>query len=168
MQETEMYRRIVSALDAAHAAYERYEHEHVHHSHEAATIRGTKLEEAAKALIFRVGTGSQKRLVMCVVSGHRKIDTKTVKNILNEKNFGLASPDDVLHASGCTVGSVPPFGNLFTAPIPVYCDADVLSREHLVFSAGSHHHSIRMRTADWRRIVEPIVDDIGKEHWNDA
>jgi prolyl-tRNA editing enzyme YbaK/EbsC (Cys-tRNA(Pro) deacylase) len=165
--ETEMYRAILAALDGAGVPYERFEHEHVHHSADAARVRGTALEEAAKAIVLecgghadgRVGSG---RLVMGVVSGHRRIDLKALKQLLGEKDIHLARPDAVLAATTRPIGSVPPFGNLFMPPMAVYCDADVLSREHLVFSAGSHHHSVRMRTTDWMRVAGPIVAAIGK------
>jgi Ala-tRNA(Pro) deacylase len=158
-----LYHKILALLRGSAVEFEHYEHEHVHHSHEAAKVRGTKLEEAAKAIVLAAGKGDGKRIVMCIVSGHRRIDLKTLKSLLGEKNVSLATPEDVLAATGCTIGSVPPFGNLCSPPIPVYADADVFSREHLVFSAGSHNHSVRMRTADWRKVVAPTVVDIGKD-----
>lgn len=157
-EETIVYKKIINLLNESNIQFESYTHEHVHHSHEAAQIRGTKLEEAAKAIVLETGS---KKIIMCIVSGHRKIDLKKLKQILNEKDIHLAHPDKVLEATGCPIGSVPPFGNLFS--IPMYVDADVLSREHLVFSAGSHHHSVRMRADDWCQITVPHVVDIGKE-----
>jgi len=52
MQQTEMYRKIVRLLDDAGVSYETFEHEHVHSSKDAAKVRGTKIEEAAKALVL--------------------------------------------------------------------------------------------------------------------
>jgi len=123
-------------------------------------VRGTKLEEAAKALVLETGSG---RVIMCVVSGHRRIDLKALKVLLGEKNVSLAHPEKVLSETGCPIGTVPPFGNLFDKPLSIYADQDVFAREHIVFSAGSHHHSVRMRADDWRHLVNPIVVDIGKE-----
>jgi Ala-tRNA(Pro) deacylase len=157
MEETLVYKKIIALLQDASVSYESYSHEHVHHSHEAATIRGTRLEEAAKALVLETGS---KKIFMCIVSGHRKIDLKKLKQLLGEKDIHLAHPDKVLDATGCPIGSVPPFGNLFH--LETYCDVDVLSRDHVVFSAGSHHHSVRMLGQDWTKIVAPHVVDIGK------
>jgi Ala-tRNA(Pro) deacylase len=155
---TEAYHKILSLLDGAGVAYERFEHEHVHSSKDAANIRGTSLEEAAKALVLETGAG---KLIMCIVSGHRRIDLKRLKALIGEKSVSLAHPDKVLAATGCPVGSVPPFGNLFG--LPVYADEDIFSREHVVFSAGSHYHSIRMRASDWKEVVRPQVADIGAQ-----
>jgi prolyl-tRNA editing enzyme YbaK/EbsC (Cys-tRNA(Pro) deacylase) len=158
MEETQMYRKILTALHGLQ--FEEFTHEHVHSSNDAAKVRGTSLEEAAKAIVLETGS---KKLVQCIISGHRKIDLKKLKALLKEKNIALADPEKVFLATGCKVGSVPPMGNLFEPPIPVYADADVLSREHVVFSAGSHYHSIRMRSVDWAALVKPIVVDVGKD-----
>jgi prolyl-tRNA editing enzyme YbaK/EbsC (Cys-tRNA(Pro) deacylase) len=155
-----LYHAIMALLRERGIPHEHYEHEHVHGSEDAAKIRGTTLEEAAKAIVLSTKGG---RIIMCVVSGHRRIDLKALKAIIGEKNISLASPDAVLTAIGCPIGSVPPFGNLCSPAIPVYCDADVLAREHLVFSAGSHFHSVRMTSADWVSLVQPVVADFGKE-----
>ncbi len=157
-EQTKMYSRIIELLHDNKVVFEQFEHEHVHHSEDAAKIRGTNLEEAAKALVLKCGSG---KMIMCVVSGHRKIDLKKLKMLLGEKNISLAHPDEVLSSTGCPIGSVPPLGNLFS--LATYCDSDVFSRTHLVFSAGSHHHSVRMLSDDWKNIVNPIVDDIGKD-----
>jgi len=160
MQTTDVYHKIIAHLDALGITYEHYTHEHIVTSADAARVRGTKLEEAAKALVLQLGSG---RLVQCVVNGHRRIDLKKVKLLLGEKNVALAAPDLVLKETGCTVGSVPPFGNLFTPPMPVYADENIFSRGHVVFSVATHYHSIRMRTEDWKRAAEPVVVDIGKD-----
>lgn len=149
--------RIIGLLDGEGAPYELLEHAHVHTSADAAQVRGTRLEEAAKALILETGSGA---IIQCVVSGHRRLDLRKLKALLGEKNVALAHPDKVLEATGCPVGTVPPFGNLFG--LAVYADRDILSREHVVFSAGSHYRSIRMLARDWARIVGARIEDIAK------
>jgi Ala-tRNA(Pro) deacylase len=151
-----VYHRIIAFLEDEHVAYECMEHEHVHSSQDAAKVRGTKLEEAAKALVLQVGSG---KFIMCVVAGHRKLDLKVIKQLLEEKNVSLAHPDVVLRETGCPIGTVPPFGNLFN--LPLYVDAELLTREHIVFSAASHNHSVRMKSDDWLRITGAQEKNIG-------
>ena len=158
--ETPMFHRIVEFLKGNDVTFELFDHDHVHSSADAAKVRGTNLEEAAKALVLETGSG---RLIQCIVSGHRKIDLKKLKALLGEKNISLAHPDNVLSATGCPVGTVPPLGNLFDPPLPVYADADIFTRHHVVFSAGSHYRSVRMKAEDWQRLVQPSVFDIGKD-----
>jgi len=66
----------------------------------------------------------------------------------------------VLAATGCKVGTVPPFPALFN--LPGYCDTGVLENEHVVFSAGSHYKSIRMRSEDLKEIAGVVVEMIYK------
>jgi len=154
---TDLRTRILALLEGSGIQFDHIEHEHVHTSQEAARARGTNIEDAAKALVFETGSG---KLVECVVSGHRRVDVKKLKTLLGEKDVALANPERVLHVTGCTVGSVPPFGNLFSPPLPMYVDQEVLTRERIVFSAGSHYHSIRMRPEDWVKLVNPVATDL--------
>jgi Ala-tRNA(Pro) deacylase len=156
----DLHARILTLLKSSGVSFDHLEHEHVHTSQEAALARGTRIEDAAKALVFETESG---RLAECVVSGHRRVDLKKLKIILGEKNVALASPKRVFEATGCTVGCVPPFGNLFSPPLPVYVDQEVLTRERIVFSAGSHYHSIRMRPDDWLSLVKPVIADLRKD-----
>ncbi|MBR9700509.1 YbaK/EbsC family protein [Candidatus Woesearchaeota archaeon] len=153
----ETYKEILKKLDEAGVNYEKLEHEHVHSSEDAAKVRGTSLEEAAKALVLQSKSG---KIFLCVVSGHRKLDLRKIKKIIGEKNCSLAHPDVVFEATGCKVGTVPPWGNLFD--IPIYADEELFTREHVVFSAGTHHNSIRMLAEDWERLVGAERADIGK------
>jgi Ala-tRNA(Pro) deacylase len=157
---TDLHTRILVLLEDSGILFDHFEHEHVHTSQEAARARGTNIEDAAKALVFQTGSGN---LIVCVVSGHRRVDLKKLKTLLGERDIALANPERVLHVTGCTVGSVPPFGNLFSPPLPMYVDHEVLTREHIVFSAGSHYSSIRMRPEDWVKLVSPVVADLRRD-----
>jgi len=154
----DVHEKVIAFLDENNVTYEKMKHEHVHSSDDAAKVRGTKLEEAAKALVLQTGSG---QVFMCVVSGHRRLDLRKIKQMMGERNVSLAHPGVVLGTTGCPVGTVPPFGNLFN--IPLYVDEDVLSREYLVFSAGTHFDSVRMKSADWERITKAERKKIGKE-----
>jgi len=156
---TDLYHRIIVLVKESGVKFEHYEHEHIHTSAEAAAVRGTILEEAAKALILQAGND----VIQCVVNGHRKLDLKAIKLLLGEKNVSLASPDVVLARTGCTGGSVPPFGNLFTPPMRIIADTHVLNRDYVVFSVATHHHTIRMKSADWMRLTGAELREIGKE-----
>jgi Ala-tRNA(Pro) deacylase len=52
---------------------------------------------------------------------------------------------------------MPPFGNLFG--VPVYVDRSLAADEAIVFQAGTHADTVRMRYADFARLVQPIVAD---------
>ena len=56
---------------------------------------------------------------------------------------------------GCETGAMPPFGNLFG--LPVFVDERLIKEKEIAFSAGSHNEVIRMKYADFDRLVEPRI-----------
>lgn len=157
-EDLTVHKKIVTLLNQEGYEYRLLEHEHVHTSADAAKVRGTSLEEAAKALVLKDRTHDE--LFMCVVSGHRRLDLKRIKRLRNSKNISLAHPDEVLERTGCKVGTVPPFPVLFE--MEAYVDEGVLENEHVVFSAASHHKSIRMRSEEWQSVAGLSPAEIAK------
>ncbi len=151
-----VFERIISLLDSKGVSYIHMTHEHVHRSAEAAKIRGTRLEQAAKALVLQ---DKNEEVYMFVVGGNRRLDLKKIKKgILHVKNISLAHPDLVLEKTGCSVGSVPPFGNLFG--LKVFIDKNLVeTQEEIVFSAGTHNDSIKMKVRDYISVVRPALKD---------
>jgi len=48
---------------------------------------------------------------------------------------------------------MPPFGNIFG--VPVYCDTALEQDDEIEFNAGSHQDTIRIKFADFKRLVNP-------------
>lgn len=162
---TETFLQIKELLDKNNVEYTHLTHEHVHRSEDAAKIRGTNLDEAAKAIVLKVERkdpekGKYYEFIQVVIAGNERIDLKKLRKILNSRNVALASPDEVLDKTGCTIGSVPPFGILFG--LKVYMDNGLLDKSRIVFSAGTHNDSIIMKPEDYIRIVSPNIVDLNK------
>lgn len=153
-----VYDKILKFLDDNKTDYIAFEHEFVHTSKDAANLRDTKLEEGAKSLLLKTKSG---KFIMCVVPGNLKVDLKKVCELVKEKNVTLASPEEVLKITNCAVGSVPPLGNLFG--IEIYFDSTFLSKQIMVFSAGSHYYSIKMNPEQFIKIVNPKIASFSKE-----
>jgi len=151
--------RIIGLLEENGCGYELLKHGYVHTSADAAKVRGTRLEEAAKALVLKDRTNS--KIFMCVVSGHKRLDLKRIKALLGSKNVSLAHPDEVFAATGCKVGTVPPFPILFG--LEGYADEGIFEHEHVVFSAASHYKSVRMRAQDWKTVAGVVVEQLAKQ-----
>jgi Ala-tRNA(Pro) deacylase len=161
----ETFLQIKEILDNNHFEYTHLTHEHVHRSEDAAKIRGTNLNEAAKAIVLKVERkdpekGKYYDMIQVVIAGDQRIDLKKLRTLFNSKNVALASPDEVLEKTGCTIGSVPPFGILFN--LKVYMDNGLLEKERIVFSAGTHNDSIMMKPEDYIRIINPEVLELRK------
>jgi Ala-tRNA(Pro) deacylase len=56
------------------------------------------------------------------------------------------------------IGAMPPFGNLYG--IPVYVDTSLTDDPEIVFQAGTHTDTIKIRYADYARLVKPQVGQI--------
>jgi Ala-tRNA(Pro) deacylase len=155
---------IVNFLKSSNIAFEHIVHEHVHHSFEAAKIRGNKIEQAAKAIVLKIRKKKSKEyeFIQCIVSGHKKIDLKKLKSLLELDNASLASPEEVLEKTNCTVGSVPPFGLLLG--IKTYMDSSILENEFIFFSAGTHNDSIKMKSKDYVDALKPEIMEFCSEN----
>ena len=58
------------------------------------------------------------------------------------------------------MGAAPPFGSLYD--LPVYVSSALAEDEHITFNAGTHEDAVRMRYADFARLVQPRVERIAK------
>lgn len=152
------FSRIIALLDEKHILYQHITHDFVHRSEEAAKIRGSRYEEAAKALICQ----ADGKLIMAIVPGPVKMSYNALKKTIGAKKLCLASPEEVLFATGLSIGSVPPFGNLWN--IPMYVEESLLKEEYMVFSAGSHYDSIRLKVKDYLKAVPCQVIRFKKEN----
>jgi Ala-tRNA(Pro) deacylase len=76
------------------------------------------------------------------------------------RKIELADAKEVRKVTGCNIGSVPPFGNLFD--LKVYFDKSVVENDVVAFNAGSHTRSIKMKAKDLVRVVNPIVGEFSK------
>ena len=149
--------KIESLLKEGNFWYERFEHEPVRTSEEAASVRdGYTMRQGAKALIVRIKKVGKKIFVMIVLPGNARFDTKKAKDLLNAKDIRFASPDEVAEITGGIVpGGVPPFGNLFN--LEVYADESLFDNEKIVFNAGDKRVSLGMLSDDYKKIVSPHV-----------
>ncbi|HEU5100436.1 MAG TPA: BON domain-containing protein [Roseiflexaceae bacterium] len=100
-------------------------------------------------------------LIMLVLPADHRADLAKVRVaagarelwLANEREFADRFPD-------CEVGAMPPFGNLYG--LPVYVDRSLTFDQAIVFQAGTHSETMRVRYADFARLVKPIVVDISR------
>ena len=144
---------VVKLLKQNHVHFDPLKHQAVYTSEEAAKIRGTTLKQGARALLLK----ADDRYILTVTSAANEVDLEKLKSILDAESLELAKAKDVKTQTGCEVGAVPPFGNLFG--VQTYADQKVLSNDLLAFNAGSNTDSVKMKAADWQKIVKPEVGD---------
>lgn len=152
-----MLTNLQRVLDANHVPYAPLVHRGAYTAQELAAAEHVPGREHAKVAIVRAG----KRFLMAVLSAPRKIDFRELAAVLPEKEAVLASEDEFTSLfPECEPGAMPPFGNLFGMEVIV--DRSLELDEDIVFQAGSHTESVRMKYADFKRLVKPRVAEFAR------
>ncbi|MBI3035064.1 aspartate--tRNA ligase [Candidatus Woesearchaeota archaeon] len=151
-----IFGKIRDVLNKEKIEYEVLEHKPVFTSKEAAEVRGTQLKQGTKALICKTEEG----FIQAVVSGAKELDIAKLQRLSLYKKIELANAKEVRQATGCNIGSVPPFGNLFG--LKTYFDKSVVENDIVAFNAGQHTKSIKMKAKDLARVVNPVIGEFGK------
>ncbi len=154
-------KQITDLLSQQHCWFQVFEHEPVRTSEEAAKVRtGFTLRQGAKAMIIKAkGPTFGSKFVMLVLPGNLRFDTDKVKTLLKAKEIRFATEQEIAKITGgVQIGGVPPFGNLFG--IEVVADPKLLTNENIIFNAGDRSFSVAMKSKDYKKIVEPKVEEI--------
>ncbi len=128
----------------------------VHHHPPAYTAQGVAQAEhvSGRTMVKVVMAFADGKMVMLAVPAPRHVDLVKAAEATGAKEVRLAHEDEFAAAfPDCDVGAMPPFGNLYG--IPVYVDAELAEDESIVFNAGTHEDTIRMKYADFERLVKP-------------
>jgi prolyl-tRNA editing enzyme YbaK/EbsC (Cys-tRNA(Pro) deacylase) len=129
--------RVVTALRAAgHPGQIRMLPDACRTAAEAAAAIGCAVEQIAKSIIFRAGSG---RAVLVVTSGGNRVAEQKILAALDGETLGKADAGFVRDATGFAIGGVAPVGHL--QPPIVFIDRD-LSRFKEIWAAGGHPHAV--------------------------
>ena len=138
------YEAILRLLDEAHIQYEKFEHDPVFTSEEAAAIRGVSMSQAAKALLFKTKEGN---FVLMVLPGDKRADSRKLKEYLGTKSIRFATPEEVEEQMGCKIGSCYPLGII--AGLRTLVDKSLSQNKEIFFNPGRHDISIKMKYTDF-------------------
>jgi len=151
--------RLVTKLKAEAARFRVIEHEPEGRSERVAAIRGTRPSQGAKAIVCRVVGPSHEQLVVAVLSGDRRLDTKALAALLGGRKASFAPPSVAEEVTGCPIGAIPPVS--FNDQLTVVADQTLLETEQeIAFNAGRLDRSIVLRVEDYKRIFAPKIGRI--------
>jgi Ala-tRNA(Pro) deacylase len=147
--------RLEQYLREQQITFELQHHPLAYTAQEVAASEHVPGKELAKTVIVI----TDDRSVMVVVPATRNIQVSRLGGALGasqarlaqEKEFEALFPD-------CEVGAMPPFGNLYG--MDVYVDRSLGEDERILFRAGTHTDTMRIKYADFARLVNPIVVDV--------
>ncbi|MFH0714325.1 MAG: YbaK/EbsC family protein [Candidatus Diapherotrites archaeon] len=134
------------------------EHEPVYTSEQAAKVRGVELKQGVKAMVCKTVEG---KIVLGLIPADRKLDFKKMAEVFETKHVSLASPQEVLKATNCEIGSVSPFCGILSA-IPTLLDSRVLDNELVEFNIGLHTLSIAMKPQDLQKVIRARTGEIAQ------
>jgi aspartyl-tRNA synthetase len=155
-EKRDVFNEIKELLNSQKIKFEVMEHKAVKTSEEAAEVRGTKLEQAARALVWKTDDG----FIQSVCSAAKEVDEEKLAKVAGVQKLELAKPEEVKKIAGCEIGCIPPFGNLFD--LKVFVDKSLAENKEIVFSAGSHVKSIKMKYAAFANVVGVELSDFAK------
>lgn len=161
----DLNKRIVQFLDMHGVEFKLTNHEPVITSEEAAKVRGSNIAEGAKALLFWAYPTEQKSErypIQIVINGDKKVSKEKLVELINVIKVKMLSADEVEQLSSVRPGAVPPFGNLFQQPTKVILAKTFLINEYMEFNVALHTQSVRMKTSDWIKIINPDILDISE------
>jgi nondiscriminating aspartyl-tRNA synthetase len=145
----DLHQKLVDFLKEKQIQFKELTHIATSTSEESAKVRGTSLNQGAKALVMF----ADNEPILIVLSAALKLSNSEFKKQFNFKDLRMATAEEVKEISGAEIGGVPPFGNLFNTP--VYVDENLLKNEEIAFNAGSKTNSIIMKAVDFKKLVNP-------------
>lgn len=134
--------------------YEVRHHARAYTSQEVAAIRHVPGEEMAKNLVLK----ADGKLILGVLPASHVACLDRLKAAIGCHKLRLACEHEIQDQFfGCELGAAPPLGEIWD--MPVYCDRTLMTQPEIEFSGGTHADTIRMRTADFERLVRPRILD---------
>ena len=128
-------------------------HPEVYTAQEVAAAQHVPGKQLAKVVIAE----ADGRMVMLVLPASYLVDFKKLQAILGASKLRLAKEEFSDIFPDCAIGAMPPFGNLYD--IPVYVDRTLTEGSEIVFRAGTHRDTMKIRYADFERLAKPEVGD---------
>ena len=144
-------------LDANGVQYQVVTHRQAFTAQEVAATEHVSGKEVAKVVMLRSGS----EFLMAVLPAPYLVDLDRAGGVTGKPHLVLATEAEFKGLfPQCEAGAMPPFGNLYN--LPVYVDTALTRDEHIVFNAGTHTQTVRMKYADFGRLVQPKVGSFAR------
>src|SRR4029450_9533441 len=138
-------------LEDEKVPYSVHSHPEAYTALEIAGLEHVQGRMLAKGVIVKTGAGD---LVMVVLPADRRVDFRKVGAVLGSEELRLAQESEFRDTfPACDLGTMPPFGNLFG--LSVLVDELRAEDDDVVFNAGTHPLTAKLRFADFSRLVQP-------------
>ena len=144
-------------LSGEGVSYVADEHPPAYTAQEVAASEHVSGDMTAKPVILYDGD----EYVMCVLPASYRLNFGKASKALQAIDLRLASEEEMGEIfDDCELGAEPPFGNLYR--MDTFVDSHLAEDEEIVFQAGSHNRSVRMRYSDYQTLARPKVADLAE------
>jgi Ala-tRNA(Pro) deacylase len=135
-------------------------HQSIHHAAAASVLEyqqtlGTRLEQQAKALFIRYKKSNTKGFAIVAIQAQKRLDLDMVCKLLHAKEARLGTHEQLMEATGCNYGELPPLGKIFS--LTLLMDKELLKEDQIYFNAGSLTFSIILSPVMLAAFEEPIL-----------
>jgi Ala-tRNA(Pro) deacylase len=110
---------------------------------------------SSKCIVFH-GRGA---FYIVVTTAEVEIKARRFKKPFGTKDIRFATPEEVRAATGCEVGSVPPFGHPNPGP-PIFVDARIGAADWFLFNPAVPTESARIAGADVGRVLAALPNPV--------
>jgi Ala-tRNA(Pro) deacylase len=149
---------LVRELERARIEYELIPHETTMTALAEARALGEEPQDVAKTLVLETDDA----FVRAVLPASKRIDLHKVRELLGVRDVRLASEATLAGSyPEFELGAVPPLGG--PAHDGVLVDERLTAREAIVFEAGRHNESVRLKPGDLVSVTGARVADICTE-----
>jgi Ala-tRNA(Pro) deacylase len=146
-----MIKKLQELLDAKKIKYQVLTHSTAYTAQEIAGLQHVPGRQLAKVVMVK----RDGKLIMTVLPATHRVNLTRLEQLLGGR-IELATEEEFRGLfPGCDVGGEPPFGNLFG--LDVWVDLSLTKNDEIVFNAGNHWQTIRMRYEDYARLVQPQI-----------
>jgi Ala-tRNA(Pro) deacylase len=145
-------KKLKDFLDSHKVKYVSLVHSPAFTSQEVAASAHISGKQLAKIVVVKMDG----RLAMIVLPAHDQVNFAKLREVVGSSSLDLASESEFKDKfSGCEVGAMPPFGNLYD--MPVFVASQLSHQDHILFNAGSHSELMQLAYGDFERLVKPKV-----------
>ena len=149
--------RLKMFLQASKVKYTVAKHPVVYTAQEIAAAQHVPGRQLAKCVLVKTDRGP----LLAILPAIHLIDLKKLRSLVVAKTLTIAKEADIKERfPDVEVGAMSPFGNLYQ--VPVIVDRVLGDSADIVFNAGSHTETIKMRYRDFAALVKPKVGAFGQ------
>lgn len=150
-------KKVKEYLDKNKIKYEKKKHAEAYTAQEIAHAQHVSGKMVAKSVVVKVDS----KMVLFVMPSNLVIDMPKLKKMTGAKDLRLATEKEFADLfPDCEIGAMSPFGNIYN--IPVCVDKSLIMDEYIVFNAGTHKDTIKMKYKDFEKLVNPKIAPFAK------